>query len=478
LQPAFDEAAGAGALAMRADGTPYVYRYLTSRFFDVSQFDFSARAGREHYAAFLQQALDDGHDGWMEDFGEYTPLDVRTADGRDGAATHNRYPTDYHCAAHELTKRQRRALVRFQRSGWTGAARCAQVVWGGDPTTTWGFDGLRSVVTSGLGMGVSGVSRWGSDIGGFFSIFGGQLTDELLLRWVQLGAVSGVMRTERDGIAIPPYPRPQVEDPSQLANWRRHTKLRTQLYPYVLAADREYRRSGLPVMRHLVLAHPDDPTAIDREDEFLFGPDLLAAPVLEPGATSREVYLPAGTWVDFWRAVEFRSADGAFVLAGAASIDGGGNHTVPAALDELPLFVRAGAILPLLPPDVDTLTDYGAGTPGLVRLADRAGELHLLAFPRGESAGRIFERGRYRSLESAGRWRLAARAEQRTTWTIEASLGTLAAPFTPCTVIVNGRPLPPIDWSFDAASGILRTVVVGRGIRLDVRADCRDELLE
>jgi alpha-glucosidase (family GH31 glycosyl hydrolase) len=227
--------------------------------------------------------------GWL--------LDARTADGRDGGATHNRYPTDYHCAAYVATSGL--PLVRFQRSGWTGAARCAQVVWSGDPTTSWDFDGLRSVVTTALGMGLSGVSRWGSDIGGFFSLLGPQLTDELLIRWVQLGAVSGVMRTQRDGISIPAYRRPQVEDAAQIDNWRRYTKLRTQLYPYIEAADGEYRRSGLPIMRHLVLAYPDDAAAADREDEFLFGPDLLVAPVLTPGATASEAYLPAGAWVDF-----------------------------------------------------------------------------------------------------------------------------------------------------------------------------------
>jgi alpha-glucosidase (family GH31 glycosyl hydrolase) len=471
-QPTFDQAAAAGALVTTADGQPYVYQYFTSRFFDVGQFDFSAPAGRRAYGALLQLAVDDGHDGWMEDFGEYTPLDSHTADGRDGGATHNRYPTDYHCAAYDFVRKQRRPIVRFQRSGWTGAARCAQVVWSGDPTTAWDFDGLASVVKAGLGMGLSGVSRWGSDIGGFFSLLGPDLTSELLTRWVQLGAVSGVMRTERDGIAIPTYVRPQVDDPDQVANWRRYTKLRTQLYPYLAAADREYRRSGMPIMRHLLLAYPDDPLAAAREDEFLFGPDLLVAPVLTPGATTRDAYLPASAWVDFWRAVEFSSADGAFTMRGGDVLDGGTVRSVPAPLDELPLFARAGAMLVLLAPDVDTLADYGAGAPGLVRLADRVDVLHVLAFPRGDTDGRFFERGRWRSRETPGRWTLRARAEHRSTWTLEASLGTLATPFTPCTASVNGRLLPDADWTYEANTGVLRVELAGRSIHVDIRADC------
>jgi alpha-glucosidase (family GH31 glycosyl hydrolase) len=367
----------------------------------------------------------------------------------------------------------RRRIVRFQRSGWTGAARCAQVVWGGDPTTSWDFDGLRSVVAAGLGMGLSGVSRWGSDIGGYFSLLGPRLTDELLIRWVQLGAVSGIMRTERDGTAIPASSRPQVEDPLQIDNWRRYTKLRTQLYPYIAAADLEYERSGLPIMRHLVLAYPDDAVAADREDEFLFGPDLLVAPVLVPGATTREAYLPAGVWVDFWRAVQFGSADGGFVLRDAGVIAGGGLRTVPAPLDEIPILVRAGAVLPMLPPDVDTLTDYGAGTPGLVRLADRVRSLHLLAFPRGTTAGRIGTRGRYRSIETPGRWSLVVRAERRSDVRLEASMRTLRMPFDPCSVLVDRRPLAADAWSYDPSTGVLRAALQGRHARVEVTACSR-----
>ena len=102
------------------------------------------------------------------------------------------------------------------------------------------------------------------------------------------------MRTQADGIAIPDKPRPQVWDPDQIDNWRRYAKLRTQLYPYLAAADGEYRRTGLPLMRHLALAYPGDAIAAGRDDEFLFGPDLLAAPVLAPGRPSGRSTCRAG----------------------------------------------------------------------------------------------------------------------------------------------------------------------------------------
>src|SRR5262249_9096605 len=117
-QPVFDRAVAEGALARMSTGEPYIYRYLTSRIFNVGQFDFTAPAGRVLYRELLRDAIADGHDGWMEDFGEYTPLDSYTRDGRDGATTHNHYPVDYHCTAYALARLQERPIVRFQRSGW------------------------------------------------------------------------------------------------------------------------------------------------------------------------------------------------------------------------------------------------------------------------------------------------------------------------------------------------------------------------
>jgi alpha-glucosidase len=469
-QPPFNEAVAAGALAREASGDPYVYVYLASTFFEVGQFDFSSRAGRRFYHGLLQEAVDDGYDGWMEDFGEYTPLDAVTADGLEGYTIHNLHPVRYHCAAWDFVRRQARPLVRFQRSGWTGAGRCAQVVWNGDPSTTWDFDGLASAIKNGLNLGLSGIAIWGSDIGGFHAFFERELTDEMLIRWVQFGAVSGVMRTQRNGFSLPEKVRPQVEDDDQLPNWRRYTKLRTQLYPYIDAAAHEYQRSGLPIMRHLLLEAPGDPAALGREHDFLFGPDLLAAPVVTPDTTSRDVYLPSGTWVDFWRTLDIDPATGGLTLGPATLLQGQQQVTLPAPLEELPLLIRAGAILPLLPPDVDTLADYGESATDVVRLTDRSDTLHLLAFPRGDTARRFYRRGRLRSRERAGRWDLRLRGRGIWTVSLQASLATLHAPFTPCALRWRGRALADDAWSYDPQGRVLRADLEGRGGRLTVLA--------
>jgi alpha-glucosidase len=451
-QPAYGDAAAAGALTGTAGGTPYVYRYNQ---FVVSQFDFTAPSAQAQYGRLLGEAVHHGYDGWMEDFGEYTPLDSQSADGTDGTVMHNRYPRLYHCAANRFARAQSRPLLRFIRSGWTGAARCAPVVWGGDPTTGWGFDGLRSAVQNGLTMGLSGVGVWGSDIGGFFALFDNHLSPELLARWVQLGAVSGVMRTEADGFAVPQKPRPQVFDPGELANWRRYSKLRTELFPYIQAAAVSYRDTGLPLMRALMLSYPEDPKAARREDEFMFGPDLLAAPVLQPGATQRRLYLPPGRWVDLWRSLHYRKADGALVVDGAAMHRGGARLTLPAPINQLPLLARAGALLATLPADVDTLAPYG-GASGLVNLRDRRHELALIAFPRGRSSARFLKQGMLHSVAGPGRWVLRIDDPVRRRWSLQAGMGALAHPWTPCAVEVDGRPLPPQAWSYTPHNRVLR----------------------
>ena len=468
---AYEPAVAAGALTKTRAGTPYNYRYGASPddLFVVGQYDFFSEAGRDAYASRLREAIGDGYDGWMEDFGEYTPLDSVSAGGLDGSRTHNVYPRRYHCTAHRAVRGERPAVVRFQRSGWTGAARCAQVVWGGDPTTAWGFDGLRSAVTQSLSIGMSGVGIWGSDIGGFFALGFNELSPELLTRWVQFGAVSGVMRTQANGVAVAPRSRPQVGDPDQLANWRRYTKLHTALYPYLLAAQSRYRRSGMPLMRHLMLVEPRDPRAVAADDEFLLGPDLLAAPVLEPGVTTRSLYLPRGGWVDLWRSARYRPGDGSIHLRAVSRLRGGREVTVPAPLDELPLMARVGAVLPLLPAGVDTLAPFGSGSPGVTGVGERRGHLRLLAFPRGSSRSAFGNGGWVRSNEAARGWALRIAPKRRTHIALEASLATLRSPFRPCAVSLDGVDLPRGRWSFDRRTGVLKARFATGGGTLKVR---------
>jgi alpha-glucosidase len=453
-QPVYDQAVAAGVLHKDALGRPYQYRYTGSEQFLVSQFDFSAPSAVAFYGRLLGEAVGHGYDGWMEDFGEYTPLDARSASGMPGPAMHNYYPVLYHGAARAYARTAPKPLARFNRSGWTGAARESQIVWGGDPTTDWGFDGLASAVKQGLTMGLSGVSVWGSAIGGFFSLGSRELTPELLTRWIQVGFVSGVMRTEANGFAVPEKSRPQIFDAEVLPVWRRYAKLRTQLYPYLAAADRRYQETGIPIMSHLALAYPDDPRAAAREDELLFGRDILAAPVLAEGARERRLYLPRGRWVDLWRSARFENGSGALTLGSVHVLEGRRDVTVPAPLEEIPLFVRAGSVLALLPPDVQTLTSYGSG---VLHLSDRRRDMRLLAFPRGTRKTSLGRRETLLSLEGRRRgWRLRFDGRLRRTYRLQASLATLRRPYRPCAIRVRGRRLSRRAWSYDSSTQVLR----------------------
>jgi alpha-glucosidase (family GH31 glycosyl hydrolase) len=473
-QPVYDDAASRDVLLENRLGDPYVFDVFVGDaatvLAPISQIDFTAPGADEFVAGQFSQAVEDGHDGWMEDFGEYTPLDSVASNGMSGAEMHNLYPVLFHRAGFEFARDQDRPIVRHIRSGWTGVHPYAQIVWGGDPTTEWGFDGLQSSVRQALTMGLSGISIWGSDIGGFFGIGSDGLTPELLTRWVQFGAVSGVMRTKLAGVGTGPE-RPQVYDPGQIANWRRYTKLRTQLYPYVAAADATYRRTGRPIMSHLALRWPRRREAQEREDEFMFGPDLLAAPVLEPGATERELYLPPGRWIEFWDGVSYGEREGDLALRRASLVRGDRARTVAAPLDELPLMIRAGALLPLLPADVDTLASRYDG-PGLISLRDRRRRLEVLAFPRGRSAASVYESERLVSRERRGAWRLRIRGEVRRRWRIEASLSTLRRPFRPRCVEVNGGRLSGERWSYSKRQRRLTIDVRARRARIAVRSRC------
>jgi alpha-glucosidase (family GH31 glycosyl hydrolase) len=362
-----------GFFVKTALGTPYPLPYLAYPQSSSAIVDFTAPGAAAWWQSLIREALTNGYDGWMEDFGEYVPPDAVLADGRSGIDGHNDYCTDYHKASHELTwPRKGSDFAQFVRCGYTGTGPYARIVWGGDPSEDDSeADGLAGAVSEGLSMGMSGISYWGSDIGGFHALFtAGETSPELLTRWAEFGAFSGIMRTEADGVPRPVLagsPRAQVWDPAVLPHWRALSRLRTQLFPYIWDAAQEYQRTGMPIMRDLALAYPDEQVAWRRGDaraiaaaryEYLFGPDVLVAPVVTVGATGRDVWLPPGEWVDFWRATTYDDATGAYnAKPNQMVIDGDRVVHVAAPLGHPPLFVKAGTCLRLLPPDVQTLTN-------------------------------------------------------------------------------------------------------------------------
>jgi sulfoquinovosidase len=439
---AFEPAARAGALQRNRQGQPYLYQgYAGGRvppYTAETQYDFGSGSARECWGRVAERIVAAGYDGWMEDFGEYTPLDAVASDGSTGPAPHNRYPSEYHAAAAQvaadLEERYSRRLARFVRSGWRGTAAVVPIVWGGDPTTSWGFDGLASAVMCGLSMGASGIAMWGSDTGGFMSTLD-HLTPELLRRWIQFSAFCPVMRTKAGGIEIPPYERPQIWDEDVLPSWRRWAGWHTRLNDYLMAAHATYRSTGRPIMCALELAYPGlEPVT----DQYLLGEDLLVAPVLEPGSTDRRVVLPPGRWTSLFDHQQ--------------SFSGPGEVRVAVTADDIPVFVRSGAVLALLAPEHRSLSPY---------TDDPDDRRSICAYPAfaGESrAGPVGVGLSTRSQADADTWTLELSAPRIFQWDLSAPL-----PCDPAEVDVDG------SWSFDPNAGVLSAAMSGASPVLRVR---------
>jgi alpha-D-xyloside xylohydrolase len=225
--------------------------------------------------------------------------------------------------------------VLLCRSAWAGAQKYGAAVWSGDIPATW--ESLRQQVRAGLSIAISGIPWWTTDIGGFH---GGDPADpgyqELIVRWFQYGVFCPLFRLHGDRLPRLPTGHAMTGGPNEAWSYgdayeqiAAALHLRERLRPYIHQQMRTASRTGLPPMRPLFVDYPADPRAWQAEDQFLFGPDLLIAPVLSPGATARDVCLPAGcTWIE---------------AGTGARHDGGTALTVPVFPDRIPVFVREGA---------------------------------------------------------------------------------------------------------------------------------------
>jgi len=280
-----------------------------------------------------------GVDGWWPDEGD--PLDIASR------LTRNRM----YWEGPQIDRPNERPYA-LHRNGYAGMQRYASFLWSGDVYSTW--ETLKVHIPNAINTALSGIPYWGTDIGGFVPTK--EFTAELYLRWFQFGAFCTLFRChgrtwklrlpwgwdtgDPGPIEISNYGGAAIPDASQLHNasvepiCRKYMELRYRMLPYLYSAVRECATTGMPIMRALWLHYPDDPVAVARDDEYLWGRDVLVAPVFEKGATSRRVYLPRGNWYDFWT---------------GDHMEGGREISRDVDLETMPLYVRAGAILPLGP---------------------------------------------------------------------------------------------------------------------------------
>lgn len=367
----------------KPDGSPYVFQYMG---FQAAQVDFTNPAAKAWYQAQLWKAVSLGFDGWMYDFGEYTPPDAHFADGRKGLELHNPYPVLYQKAAFEFfqtldpdpTDPYAPDYVYYVRSGYTGTAGATWAHWTGDPSCDWSVaSGMPAQIPAGLSVGLSGIAFSGSDVGGFAWYVQPPPSQELWIRWTQLGCFSGIMRDQTGGLGT--GKKTQIFDfPEAVRVWRKYAKLRTALFPYLYTLAHEAWGSGLPIMRHHLLEFPNDPQAVAQKYQYMFGDRMLVAPVTRAGQSTQQVYLPAGAaWMPF--TAFYDEGDGRWRIRRTPLLAGGQTATMAAPTDTCPVLIRAGSILPTLDPSVDTLNE--ATDPKVVSYSQREHLLHLWVVP-------------------------------------------------------------------------------------------------
>jgi alpha-glucosidase (family GH31 glycosyl hydrolase) len=383
--------------------------------------------------------VDLGFDGWLQDLGDRLPPMARFADG-GGPELANLYPILLAQTVAAVVRTAKPDALFVMRSGFAGSQAYQPAVWAGDQQASWDPRvGLPAVIPAGLSWGIAQAPMWGSDIGGYLDGHLPRMSqEELWLRWLELGALSPIMRDElgdkgTDAVYL-------WTDPRLVDVFRRYAQLHQALVPYLAAAARVAHETGLPIMRHLFLAYPSDRQVYGLDDEYLLGPDLLVAPVITPGATSRSVYLPAGTWLDAWTGVALR---------------GGGWVTVAAPLERVPLFVRGGALLPFLAQPGDTLAP--ATDPGVHRAGDA---LLLRLYPEGPGETVTLIDGTTLA-DTLGPLGISLRIAGATTRVYEVSAPVAAAPTL---VRLSGERLPLLaatsapdatGWFYDAPRSLL-----------------------
>jgi alpha-glucosidase len=289
--------------------------------------DLTNPQAREYVKGFLRaMVVDLGMDGWMSDFGEWAPTDAVYADGSDPVARHNLYPVDWHRLWREVMDEVRPDgdYVVFARSGFTGVHAVSMIHWIGDQETDWSdTDGLPTVVPALINLGLSGIPYVTHDIAGFSGTIAPPSTKELFMRWTELGAFTPIMRTHEG--ARKDLNWSWNEDAETIAHFRRFARIHQALGGEIRALASEAASSSAPILRHLMLVFPNDRHSRTVSDQFMLGDSLLVAPVVTEGATTRNVYLPPGTWFHIWTGQRY---------------DGGRDLEIDAPLGQPPVFSR------------------------------------------------------------------------------------------------------------------------------------------
>jgi alpha-D-xyloside xylohydrolase len=333
-----DNKAGSDANYDALNAKGYLYPYSVrspDRFYDA----FNPAARAMYWGFMRDQLLTKGFDAWWLDASEPEAnlsalAQVQTGAGL-GAFVLNAWPLEHTSAVYDgqrVDAPGQRVFI-LTRSAFAGEQRNAATVWSSDITGTWQV--FAHQIPNALNMTLSGLPYWSSDTGGFFCNYPGGSANpaygELFTRWFQFSAFSSIFRVHGTNTPKELWRFGPTYEPILV----KYDRLRYRLMPYIYSQAWSVTHDGGSIMRALVFDFPQDKTARELADEYLFGPSILVCPVTEETAFSRKVYLPKGAdWYDFWT---------------GSKIQGGQSITAEAPIQTLPLYVRAGSILPLGP---------------------------------------------------------------------------------------------------------------------------------
>lgn len=345
--------------------------------------DFTNPVAKQFWQARVGRYIAQGIEGFKLDYGEDVMVGLGAArsnwhffDGSDERTMHHSYQLRYHETYAELLPKTGGFLLC--RTGRFGDQKNVSVIWPGDMDATFtryreawkdrdgktvlGVGGLPATVVMGINLGVSGFPFFGADTGGFRH---SPPDKELYIRWFQQTALSSVMQVGDSTSQTPwEFTADNGRDAETLDLYRTFARLHLRLFPYEWTLAQQLTQTGRPIQQPVGLAYPK--LGQHPSDEYLFGDDLLVAPVLARGAKSRDVLLPPGDWIDFFTGQTFAGPRERTV-------------TVDAPLSKLPLFARAGALIPLLHPAIDTLSP--TTDPKVESFARDPGLLYVVAIP-------------------------------------------------------------------------------------------------
>lgn len=255
--------------------------------FEDAVLDFTNPNTIDWYEGKIRRLLEMGVAAIKVDFGEAAPYKGIYHNGRTGFYEHNLYPLRYNKIVSDLTKEVNDEHIIWARSAWAGSQRYP-IHWGGDAETS--DMGMEAQLRGGLSLGLSGFTFWSHDIGGFTR----RTPEALYRRWLPFGVLSSHTRCHGQPPKEPWDYGAEFED-----YFRKVVEMKYRLMPYVYAQAKRASEQGLPMVRALFVEYPDDPDAWSIDDAYLFGSDILVAPLFEEGLSERAVYLPGGDWVDY-----------------------------------------------------------------------------------------------------------------------------------------------------------------------------------